>query len=650
MKHVCLWLFCLFFLPAHLFSQSSDVDSLQKRLAGHPERDTLRANLLLGLAYAYQSTQPDTALAWCARAQSLAEQLGYVRGKALALHRLGNLRWLKAQYPAALDYALQALPLFESVRDRLGMANCYNLMANVYGMERDYPAAIDHYQKSEAIYVAHGDQTGLGRAYANLGRTYYLQGNNAQALAYLQKAAKTLENLPDKVHYTAVLNTLGDVYQKMGDLDQALRHYARSLAISEPLQIKRIITYSTRGISEVYQQQGKIGQSNEYAQRTLEVAKEIGYRENVKNAALILAANYRALGDYQKALDLYTLGTVEKDSMFNLDKERQIEHIRSRYDLAEKQKQLSLLTLEQKVQKQQNNILVLGITVFALLLLLGYYNLRRHQKHRQTLLVQTEQLQQQKEHISATNDHLEETVAKRTHELRQINEDLANQNQNLQQFSYITSHNLRAPVARILGLVNIFNRDNPADPFNQELLSHLYTAAQTLDEVIKDLTNVLSINKTVAVREQVDLAEVIRTEMGHLGAEIAEADARIAVDLAAVDKVLAIRVYVHSIVHNLLSNAVKYRSGDRDLEIDVRTSLADGFACLSVRDNGLGIDSPDPYKIFGLYQRMHTHVDGKGLGLYLVRTQVEAMNGRIEVTSQLHIGTEFRVYLPLSGL
>jgi signal transduction histidine kinase len=84
--------------------------------------------------------------------------------------------------------------------------------------------------------------------------------------------------------------------------------------------------------------------------------------------------------------------------------------------------------------------------------------------------------------------------------------------------------------------------------------------------------------------------------------------------------------------------------------VHISTSQTEGWACLSVRDNGLGINlkNTDHYKIFGLYQRMHTHTEGKGLGLYLVKTQMESMNGRIEVESEPGQGSEFRMYWPVA--
>ena len=103
--------------------------------------------------------------------------------------------------------------------------------------------------------------------------------------------------------------------------------------------------------------------------------------------------------------------------------------------------------------------------------------------------------------------------------------------------------------------------------------------------------------------------------------------------------------YVESILYNLISNAIKYRDPERSPHIAIKTTHENEFVCLAVMDNGLGIDLKK-YKqnIFSLYKRFHLHVEGKGLGLYLVKTQIEALGGRVEVRSEPNEGTTFQIY------
>jgi len=108
--------------------------------------------------------------------------------------------------------------------------------------------------------------------------------------------------------------------------------------------------------------------------------------------------------------------------------------------------------------------------------------------------------------------------------------------------------------------------------------------------------------------------------------------------------VFTVRPILSSILFNLASNAIKYRSPGRALNLRIKTSRTDEGVTLYVSDNGLGIDlGQNDRNVFGLYKRFHTHTDGKGLGLYLVKLQIESLGGSVQVESQPNVGTTFKV-------
>lgn len=115
----------------------------------------------------------------------------------------------------------------------------------------------------------------------------------------------------------------------------------------------------------------------------------------------------------------------------------------------------------------------------------------------------------------------------------------------------------------------------------------------------------------------------------------------------SIPQVHANEPYLESIIYNLLSNAIKYRAENRMLEIKI-SSFRDGSKIvLEIADNGIGIDLQKfGEKLFGLYKRFHDHVGGKGLGLYMVKTQVEALEGSVSVESRIGKGTKFTIALP----
>ncbi|PKL77990.1 MAG: hypothetical protein CVV27_04175 [Candidatus Melainabacteria bacterium HGW-Melainabacteria-1] len=230
--------------------------------------------------------------------------------------------------------------------------------------------------------------------------------------------------------------------------------------------------------------------------------------------------------------------------------------------------------------------------------------------------------------------------------LRRLNQELLRQNRDLEQFSYITSHNLRAPVANILGLSQLLEEEEVSAEFQHSALQGIQLAAQNLDRVIQDLNRILSQRQHILEdREDVQVQGLIDMVMANLSMLAAETRPEFSVTLG-VESLFSVRSYLESIVQNLLSNAMKYRDPERALRIEILTERQGETVRLQIRDNGLGMNLPQIRgRLFQLYKRFHPHIEGQGLGLYLVKTQIEALGGRVDVESEPGLGTTFTLEL-----
>jgi PAS domain S-box-containing protein len=222
-----------------------------------------------------------------------------------------------------------------------------------------------------------------------------------------------------------------------------------------------------------------------------------------------------------------------------------------------------------------------------------------------------------------------------------INE-LLKSNADLKQFSYITSHNLRAPLSNIKSILTLI--DYPSlNEANADLLKLLNDAGTQLSKTIDDLTNILIIKNNVnAVMHTACLPDAFYKLSKSFHYVLNEAKGKIETDFMVRD-INFNETYLESIMINLFSNAIKYRSPDRTLIIkasSVNNEAGDTIFCFS--DNGTGIDLKR-YKdrLFGLYQRFHSDIEGSGLGLYIIKSQIEALNGNIEIESEPDKGTTF---------
>jgi signal transduction histidine kinase len=222
-------------------------------------------------------------------------------------------------------------------------------------------------------------------------------------------------------------------------------------------------------------------------------------------------------------------------------------------------------------------------------------------------------------------------------------EELMQNNSDLRQFSYITSHNLRAPLSNLLGILKLLDTSSITDPMTTLLLQNFEECTLQLNDTVNDLINVLIIKNNVnAKKEELDIRKIFERVIHSVQNVIEQNNITINTDFDNAYEVLFNRSYLESILLNLVTNAVKYSSPKRPPAINVRTEKTDNGVILYFSDNGLGIDLRR-YKdrIFGLYQRFHDHADSKGLGLYIVNSQIRVMGGEIDVESEVDKGTTF---------
>jgi PAS domain S-box-containing protein len=237
-------------------------------------------------------------------------------------------------------------------------------------------------------------------------------------------------------------------------------------------------------------------------------------------------------------------------------------------------------------------------------------------------------------------------------ERERITTDLIQRNNDLEQFTYIVSHNLRAPVANILGLSELLaDMDATPGKENAEVLKALSTSVCNLDKVILDLNNILQISSTTHdTMEMVSLPLLVDEVKSATGRLAEQSNAVIQYDFSEVGHLLSLKSYLYSIFQNLIVNSIKYKRPNVDPVINISSNLERDKACIYFSDNGKGIDL-ERYRthLFGLYKRFDLSVEGKGLGLFMVKMQVERLGGTISVQSRLNAGTEFKLEFPLKS-
>jgi len=232
--------------------------------------------------------------------------------------------------------------------------------------------------------------------------------------------------------------------------------------------------------------------------------------------------------------------------------------------------------------------------------------------------------------------------------LRELNAELSERNEELKQFAQLASHNLRAPVSNMVGLLGIYERGTDPNPVNKTVIKSLSKATSDLSMTLEEMHSVLRMRAEESHQfGSVSLIEILEKTCVILKNEIDGAKMKICIDFD-IEELNYVRCHIENFFFNLISNAVKYRSRDRLPALNITSRLENSTAVLTFADNGIGIDLERHGKdIFGMYKRFHNHPDSRGIGLYLVHAQLKSLGGTIEVDSKSGEGTTFILKLKL---
>ena len=219
------------------------------------------------------------------------------------------------------------------------------------------------------------------------------------------------------------------------------------------------------------------------------------------------------------------------------------------------------------------------------------------------------------------------------------------QNARLQNFAYIISHNIRSHSANLTALVDFLQAAEDEEQAAM-FLGMLKTSTNKLAETIVNLNEIVTAtNTSPQPREARALRHEVHRALEALNVLIHQSGLVVTVDVPAEATVSVVPAYLDSILLNLLSNAIKYRTTTGVPRLAVGCYREDDYTVLTIRDNGQGIDLVRNHaKLFGMYKTFHGNDDARGLGLFITKNQVEAMNGKIEVESAVGAGSTFKVY------
>jgi signal transduction histidine kinase len=230
--------------------------------------------------------------------------------------------------------------------------------------------------------------------------------------------------------------------------------------------------------------------------------------------------------------------------------------------------------------------------------------------------------------------------------LREQNEELVKINKELDSFVYSVSHNLRAPLMSVLGLLNLAKLNDSKEDMNQyfEMMEH---SIQKLDNTLKEILDYSRNARKEVDAQIVDIRTVVNDSIERLQYMEGSKNVTKTMDVIEQSPLYSDAYRLLVIFNNLLSNSIKYRDPQKDQNfVHFYITIEKKVLTIKVQDNGIGIPETFIPKIFNMFYRATEKSEGAGLGLYIVRETVQKLGGKVEVQSEYGIGTTLEIEIP----
>ncbi len=474
------------------------------------------------------------------------------------------------------------------------------------------------------------------------------------------------ENLKDKSKISEVLMNIGFLEVDRKNYTIARDHFNKSLSLAEQSKYDFGKAWCLLGLGVANFKVGDYRQASKFLSLAENFAKKISTNEILvqvyeDNRDLMACENR-----FKEALKYSLLAEKLKDSLHRSDLSRRFINLQRIDEIEKRDRDIKVLTKDKQLAENKINLQEyklnqqfffiaassIGIALLAALAIVYaryYFRVRKlnftikgKNKNIQQqadklseinhkLVEQNKLIETQKEQLLLANETLEDEVDQRTVELTK-------QNLQLEQFAFMTSHNLRAPVARLLGLTELFNTKNSADPLNQQLVEMIKTTSKDFDVTMRGLASILEIKSGVNGN-----FAIINLDECLLKARITLNELAL-IQYSLVTQfdehtVFGIEPYLISVFYNLLSNSAKFKKENDRLEIKISSRRENNQVIIEYRDNGIGFNQDEAGEnLFKPYKRFHLHREGKGLGLYMIKLQIESMGGTVHVRSEENKG------------
>ena len=346
------------------------------------------------------------------------KKLGDKEGLATGLNNVGYIFNDLGDVEKTIDYYHQSLRIEEEIGNKEGIATSLNNIGFIYSGQGNIEKALEYYYKSLYIYQELNNKHNISRSFNNIGSVIENKGDLNAALELYQKSLTISQELGSKKGVSNSYMSIGLLYEKKGEIDTALSYYKNSLQLREELDDKDGITMSLNGISKLLIEKNNINEAKEIALKSLKISQELGFPKNIQIVASLLSQIYEKEHNGMKALEMYKLSLLMRDSVNNESTQKATTMQQAKYNY-EKQKTIddianSLALKEKQDEKEKQKILTLstaGILVLVIIFLVFVFNrLQVTRKQKKKIELQNTELEVQKKIVEEKNEEITDSI------------------------------------------------------------------------------------------------------------------------------------------------------------------------------------------------------------------------------------------------
>jgi len=377
--------------PAIANESDDSIESLTVQLNEHNEKDSLRVKLLNAIGYKYWIVDANESIRYGEEAKQLSTALSYTPGLAKANRIIGVAFWSQGFQNKALEYLKTSSELYQTIQDKKGVANTTLNLGMVYADLKDYEKALKYYESAINKFTTLELKGRIATTFTKIGIVLIDQHKETEALRYLTDALKMHTDSDFTYGIAEAHSKLGLLYLNLSELEQASYHIRKSISMGSEVNDMHGLTHNLIILAKILRLVGNV----EEAALNVEKGLQLAVANDLKQFELLAYDELKELRKLQdkpyEAISYYEKHAVLKDSLFDLEKSKQIAYLEFQNELEKKDSELLKSKAQEKASNTINLILIIGVIVLSIAGYIIFYVSKQRLRKSQQLRIKNKE-------------------------------------------------------------------------------------------------------------------------------------------------------------------------------------------------------------------------------------------------------------------